>query len=107
MAIQKVVQGDIGTALRFTILDQDKKVVDLTGTTVTLYIKRSDTTLIKTLTYPTNIIAPTSGIVQYNTVSGDLEIEDTYTLTVKVGFTTGYQFTAIDSIPLQVIKAPI
>jgi hypothetical protein len=104
MAIQKVVQNDIGTALRFTITDQNKKVVNLTGTTNTLYIQRSDTILTKAC----DIISAANGIVQYNTVAGDLSIgDDTYYLTVKVGFTSGYQFTAIESIPLYVVKAPV
>jgi hypothetical protein len=104
MAIQKVVQNDIGTALRFTILNQDKKIVDLTGTTTTLYIQRSDTTLVKTCT----LVSTTTGIVQYASQSGDFSIgDDTYTLTVKVSFPSGNQFTAIDSVPLQVIKSPI
>jgi hypothetical protein len=104
MAIQKVVQGDIGTALRFNIIDQDKNIVNLAGTTVTLYIQRSDTTLTKNCT----IISSTNGIAQYNAVSGDFSIgDDTYYMTVTVGFSSGYQFTAIDSIPLQVIKSPI
>lgn len=101
----KVRQGDIGTSLRFTIVDQDKKTVNITGCTVTLYITRSDTVLTKTCT----ILDAINGLVQYTTVSGDFEVgDDTYSLTVKVTFpTTGSQFTAIQDYPVYVVPAPL
>lgn len=100
MAVQKVVQGDVGTALRFTIIDQDKKVVNLTGATITLYIERPDTTLTKSC----SIIGAASGIVQYTTVTGDFSLGDcTYFLSVNVQLPTG-QFTAIDKSPLSVLS---
>lgn len=100
MAVQKVVQGDVGTALRFTIIDQDKKVVNLTGATVTLYIERPDTTLTKSC----SVIGAASGIVQYTTVAGDFSLGDcTYFLSVNIQLPTG-QFTAIDKSPLSVLS---
>lgn len=99
MSVQKVVQGDIGTALRFNIIDQDRKVVNLTGATITLYIERPDTTLTKSCT----IISAVTGVAQYTTVAGDLSLGDsTYFLTVNVQLPTG-QFTAIDKLPLSVL----
>jgi len=103
MVPQKLVQNDVGTILKFTILDQDKNVVNVSGTTVTLYIQRSDTVLAKTCTP----VDATNGIVQYTIQSGDLSIgDDTYTLTVQVGFTSGDRFTAINSIPVEILKSP-
>ncbi len=100
MSAQKVVQGDVGTALRFTILDQDKKIVNLTGATVTLYIERPDITLTKQC----NIIGAASGIVQYTTVSGDFSLGDcTYFLSVNVQLPSG-QFTAIEKSPITVVS---
>ena len=99
MSVQKVVQGDIGTTLRFNIIDQDKKIVNLTGATVTLYIERPDTTLTKQCT----IVSAATGLAQYVTVVNDLSLGDTtYFLTVNVQLPTG-QFTAIEKAPLSVL----
>lgn len=100
MAVQKVVQGDIGTTLRFNIIDQDKKVVNLTGATVTLYIERPDTTLVKNC----SIVGAASGIAQYVGIANDFSLGDsTYFLTVNVQLPTGGQFTAVDKAPLSVV----
>lgn len=101
MSVQKVVQGDVGTTLRFNIIDQDKKVVNLTGATVTLYIERPDTKLTKACT----IVGAASGIAQYVSVANDFSLGDsTYFLTVNVQLPSGGQFTAIDKIPLSVVS---
>ncbi len=99
MSVQKVVQGDIGTTLRFNIIDQDKKIVNLTGATVTLYIERPDVTLTKSC----SIVSAATGLAQYVTVANDLALGDaTYFLTVNVQLPTG-QFTAIEKAPLSVL----
>lgn len=100
MSVQKVVQGDVGTALRFNIIDQDRKAVNLAGATVTLYIERPDVTLTKACT----VISAATGLAQYVTIANDLSLGDTtYFLTVNVQLPTG-QFTAIDKAPLIVLS---
>jgi len=105
MVPTKIRQGDIGTSLRFTIIDQDKKVVNVSGCTVSLYIQRSDTVLTKTCT----ILDGINGLVQYTSIEDDFSVgDDTYQLTVNVAFpTTGYQFTAIQDFPVYVVPAPL
>lgn len=105
MVPSKIRQGDVGTSLRFTIIDQDKKTVDVSGCTVSLYIQRSDTVLTRTCT----ILDGANGLVQYTTTANDFSIgDDTYLLTVNVAFpTTGARFTAIQDVPVYVVRSPI
>ena len=105
MVPTKIRQGDIGTSLRFTIIDQDKKVVNVSGCSISLYIQRSDTVLTKACT----ILDGINGLVQYTTVADDFSVgDDTYQLTVNVAFpTTGSKFTAIQDFPVYVVPAPL
>lgn len=99
MHIPKVVQGDVGTRLRFNITDQNRAIVNLTGATVTLYIQRPDVTLTRSC----SVIGAASGLAEYTTIAGDLSVGNCiYYLKVNVQLPTG-QFTAIDKFPISVL----
>jgi hypothetical protein len=104
MAVQKVVQGDSGTLLKFTILDQNGKVVDLTDATeVKLIIERSDATVIRGGTFVT-INDATAGLVSYTTYSNDFPTgNDTVYLKLYVYYSDASHFITPKAIPINVV----
>jgi len=71
MAANEIRIGDIGTVFEVTIED-DSGVVDLTGATVhNLIFKKPSSTVV---TKPAVLdVDPTTGIIRYTTVTGDLD----------------------------------
>lgn len=72
MASGEVHQGDIGTTFKVTIKDGDT-IVDISGATTKniIFSKPDDTTLTVNGSFTTD---GTDGVIQYNTVAGDLNI---------------------------------
>lgn len=73
MATSEIHVGDVGTAIRATIKDEDDVVVDVSAaTTKQLIFEKSDCTEVtKTATFYTD---GTDGIIQYVTESGFLTV---------------------------------
>ena len=84
-------RNDIGTVLEFTCYDQDDNILDLTTATAAyLYIKRGDEVLKWTAVIDDD---PTSGIVRYTVVDGDLSEGDfNYQLQVTIDFVDGSHY---------------
>lgn len=79
--------GDIGTVIRLTIIDQDKRAVSLVGyTQMKLDIKKPGSTITRNLTF-TN--SGTDGKVQYVSVAGDFDVAGTYTFQAFVELPSG------------------
>lgn len=75
--------NDIGTALRFTVKNQDGDVFDLSGySSIVIYLQTpSATVLTKTATLVTD---GTDGKLQYVTLNGDISEAGTWRAQVKV-----------------------
>ncbi len=76
-------KNDIGTIFRFTIKDQDLNIVNIASATTlsVLFTKPDNTVVTKTGVLYTN---GTDGIVQYITISGDLNLIGKWLAMVKV-----------------------
>ncbi len=81
-------EGDIGTAFRVTILDQDGNAVPLTGATTTeIKVEKPDGT---TEVWLASVFGPaTDGVLEYVTVSGDLDQDGQWLLQVFVVLPAG------------------
>ena len=78
MAADEIHVGDIGTVFEVTIKDGDSVVdVSSASTMQLLFLKSDKTTLTKTATHKTD---GTDGIIQYATISGDLDVAGTWKL---------------------------
>ncbi len=84
---QEIHQGDIGTIFRITVYD-GSSTVDVSGATSKeiLFLKPDATTLTKTAAFYTD---GTDGIIQYTTITGDLDTVGGWQLQAKVTLPTG------------------
>jgi hypothetical protein len=79
--------GDVGTIFELTIKDDDG-IVDLTGYTLAdIYFKKPDGSVVQ----KTGAVdpTPTTGIVRYTTITGDLDLEGCWLIQAKIGLTGG------------------
>ena len=84
-------QGDKGTVLTFTIIDQDGVAVDLSSAaSVTLVGQVKGTTIGGACT----ITDASNGVVQYTIDSDDLTLHGRYKLEVRVEMSDGDVFTS-------------
>lgn len=69
----EIHKNDIGTIFKFTLKDCDNIVVDISGATTKniLFTKPTGVLLTKAGTFTTN---GTDGLLQYTTLSGDLDV---------------------------------
>jgi len=83
MAINEIHVGDIGLQFRVTIKDENGAVKDISYTTTRQFIfkKPDGTTVTKTALFLTD---GEDGILYYNTVDGDLNLEGRWTLQVRL-----------------------
>jgi len=87
VATEEVHVGDIGTRFQVTILD-GPSLVDLTGATVTdiIFKKPDGTTVTKGATV---IGSPLDGVIEYVTVSGDIDAAGQWRLQVHLALPGG------------------
>lgn len=63
---------DIGTVFQYTIYDQDSNVVNISGGTYTLVFQKPNNTQL--VVAPTALTNGSDGILQYTSVSGDINV---------------------------------
>ena len=88
MSANEIHVGDIGTSFQVTLYDSTN-IVDISGaTTKTLYFLKPDgtTKLTKTASFLTD---GTDGILEYLTISGDLDVSGTWKIQAKVVLPSG------------------
>ena len=88
-------EGDIGTKLLVTIKD-DGIAVDLSSaTSLSLYIKKPDGTILnRTATLDSD---GTDGKISYVTISGDLDVAGVYKLQAKIALSSGSFYSSTDT----------
>lgn len=88
--------GDIGTAFRVTIYDEQNNIVNVSGSSPCqlLFTKPDNTLLTKTATVVDNGI---SGVILYTSQSGDLDIGGIWRIQGHIGINTSNMYTDVSS----------
>ena len=90
--------GNVGSILRFTVVDQDAAVVNVSAATLTLYFRSPQN---KVLTKSGALTGSgTDGIIQYTTIAGDLDTPGNWLAQAKVVISGSTWFSNI--VPVQV-----
>lgn len=80
---EEIHVGDIGTAFRLNLLDDCLTAVDLTSyISLEVYFQKPDGTVLTKTGIPFG--PPANGVVQYLTISGDLDTAGTWKIQAKV-----------------------
>lgn len=88
----EIHEGDIGTKLLITVID-DGNIVDIsTATSLSIFIKKPDATLLS----KSGILETdgTDGKMHYFTIAGDLDIAGIYKIQGKIIFPSGSYYTS-------------
>lgn len=83
MVKDEIHKNDIGTLFKLTVKDEDSSVVNLSSaSTKEILIEKPDTTVLtKTASFTTD---GTDGLIEYNTISGDIDTIGKYKIQGKV-----------------------
>lgn len=91
----QIQEGDIGTKLLVTITDNGTAVNLATASSLSLYIKKPDGTILnRTASLETD---GTDGKINYVTISGDLDVAGVYKLQARVVLSSGSFYSSTDT----------
>lgn len=98
----KVIEGDYGYDLNFTITDSSSNALDLTDSTITLKVARANSTSNLFTGTCTNVVAA-SGTCKYTVEDGDMATQGIYDWELQVAYSTKI-VTAKGSEQIEILK---
>jgi nitrogen fixation protein FixH len=91
--------GNVGSILRFTVVDQDGTVVDVSTATLVLYLRNPQERLLTKT--PTLTSSGTDGRIQYALITGDLDIPGQWTAQARATISSNVFYSNVVTVPVQ------